>query len=59
LKKSQLFMEFPFISLSNLKFVMAEKNCIQNIDCCPSYHPLGSGARGGRITRPTLAELQG
>jgi len=55
-KKSQLFIEFPYIRLGNLKIVSAEnkiflwKYSFRRPVCCLFY----SVTRGGRIIRSPL-----
>jgi len=52
LKKLQLFVEFSFIFLSNLKFVECRKSFLfKYLLVCPLY----LAARDGRTTRPDLA----
>ena len=53
LRKSQLFIEFPYITLNNLKFVERRKsNFSFKIFCCPICCPFGGDARGGRTPPP-------
>jgi hypothetical protein len=52
LKNLQLFVEFPFIFLSNLKFIECRKSFLFKFLFFCSLDP---AARDGRTTRPTLA----
>jgi hypothetical protein len=57
-KMLQLFTEFSLICIINFKFSERRKAGLLILIisfCRPFYRPLGSVARGGRTTRPTLA----
>jgi hypothetical protein len=54
LQESKLFIEFPYIRLSNLQVSERKKSIIslKYSFCCPIFRPFDSAARGDRITRP-------
>jgi hypothetical protein len=56
LKKSHFFIEFPYICLSNLKFIEGRNSNVFHLKCSFCY-PLDCAVWGSHATHPTLAML--